>query len=177
MRRLQRFLLILLTTWCSTAWATESSSTEGFINAPLAEVWRLFTSADGLRRAGAAQSEVDLKVGGTIRTHVDPNGRLGDERTLVQRILAFDPQRMLALRIEDAPADLPGGAAARDVWTVVYFTAAGADMTQVRIVGLGFTDEAPSQALRQHLDTTHRALLAQLAKPYWPKCALCKAPD
>jgi uncharacterized protein YndB with AHSA1/START domain len=150
--------------------------TEGFINAPLAEVWQLFTTADGLRRAGVAHAEVDLKIGGMIRTHSDPKGQLGDDETTVYRVLAFDPQRMLTLRIEHAPVSLPGREAASDVWTVVYFSAAGEGMTQVRIVELGHTDEPASRALRQHLEATNRTLLAQLAKPYWPKCALCKAP-
>lgn len=176
MRRLQLLLVLFLAAWCTAAVPAEDSLTEGFINAPLAEVWQLFTSAEGLRRAGVAQAEVDLKVDGMIRTHSDPEGRLGDDHTTVRRILAFDPQRMLALRIEHAPLDMPGREAASTAWTVTYFSAAGEDMTQVRIVGLGYTDEPASRALRQHVETANRTLLAQLAKPYWPQCALCKAP-
>ena len=173
-----RLFLVLLCTlaWTAPTLAAQASMTEGFINAPLAEVWRLFTSAEGLRRAGAMQAEIDLKVGGVIRTTDDPNGKLGDEKTTTQRILAFDPMRMLAVRIEHTPLGLPGREALDDVWTVIYFSAAGEAMTHIRIVGLGFDDDPASQALREHLDATHRTLLARLAKPYWPACALCKAP-
>jgi len=170
-------LLLCLVLWNAPASSADDLMTEGFINAPLLEVWQLFTSADGLRRAGAAQAEVDLKVGGVIRSHPDLKGKLGDEGTTVQRILAFDPQRMLALRFEHAPMSLQGRDAASDIWTVIYFAAAGDAMTHIRIVGLGFDDTAASQALRKHLDATHRSMLTQLAKPYWPTCALCKAPD
>src|SRR5688572_14108931 len=56
----------------------ESQITEGFVNAPVAEVWRLFTTSDGYKTTGVADAEVDLKVGGTIRAHYDPKGKLGD---------------------------------------------------------------------------------------------------
>jgi uncharacterized protein YndB with AHSA1/START domain len=170
-------LLLSLVLWNAPASSAENLMTEGFINAPLGEVWQLFTSVEGLRRAGAAQAEVELKIGGVIRTHRDPKGKLGDDETTVQRILAFDPQRMLALRFEQTPLSLPGRDAASDTWRVMYFAAAGDGMTHIRIVGLGFHDAAASQALRKHLDVTHRTMLAQLAKPYWPTCALCKAPE
>lgn len=174
-----RFLPLLMCFLASTspALSADESMTEGFINAPLAEVWSLFTSADGLRRAGVAEAEVDLKIGGTIRTHAGANGKLGDANTMTQRILAFDPQRMLALRIEQAPSDLPGRDAVGEVWTVMYFSAAGEAMTHIRIVGLGYDDDPASQALRQHLETSYRNVLTRLAKPYWPTCALCKAPS
>ena len=173
-----RFLPLILCflAWTSPALSAEESTTEGFINAPLAEVWSLFTSADGLRRAGAAEAEVDLNVGGVIRTHNDPRGKLGDANTTTQRILAFDPERMLALRLEQAPSNLPGRGAIGDAWTVMYFAAAGEAMTHIRIVGLGYDDDPASQALRQHLEATHRTILTRLAKPYWPTCAHCKAP-
>lgn len=170
-------LLFCILAWTSPALSAQESITEGFINAPLAEVWRLFTTADGLRRAGAAQAEIDLKIGGILRTQQDLNGKLGNENTMTQRILAFDPERMLALRIEQAPADLPGREALGDVWTVMYFSAAGEAMTHIRIVELGHDDDPASQVLREHLDSSHREMLARLAKPYWPACALCKAPS
>src|SRR5688500_17609411 len=82
--------------------AAEPQVTEGFINAATPEVWRLFTTAEGYQLTGVAHAEVDLKVGGSIRTHYDPKGQLGDAGTIVQEILAYDPERMLATRIRQA---------------------------------------------------------------------------
>lgn len=154
--------------------AAEPQVTEGFVNAPVAEVWRLFTTAEGYKASGADKAEVDLRVGGTIRTHADPKGTLGDAQTLVNEILAYEPERMLAIRIGKAPASYQFTQARAGTWTVIYFTKSGEDMTHVRIVGLGFGDDEPSQALRRAFADDNRRTLDHIAKRYWPQCALCK---
>ena len=65
--------------------APGSQVTEGFINAPVAEVWRLFTTSAGYQATGVDQAEVDLRVGGLIRSHYDPKGTLGDPETKIGR--------------------------------------------------------------------------------------------
>lgn len=154
--------------------ATAPQETEGFINAPIEEVWRLFTTADGYRSTGVDKAEVDLRIGGLIRTHYDPKGTLGDPQTIVTEVLAYEPQRMLATRVKQAPANFPHRAALDGTWTVIYFTTAGADMTQVRIVGLGYRNDAESQAVRQFFAEGNRWTLDHIAKRYWPKCKLCE---
>lgn len=156
----------------SPASRAEPLVTEGYVNAPLAEVWRIFTTADGLRTAGIAQADIDLRVGGAIRSR-EAGGHLGDPQTLVREILAFDPERMLALRVTRPPAGFPHSDALAATWTVIYFTPSGQDMTHVRIVGLGYGGDSGSQALRQWAATADRATLDAIAKRYWPKCKLC----
>lgn len=148
--------------------------TEGFVNAPLAEVWRLFTTSEGYRATGVQQAEVDLRIGGLIRSHYDPKGTLGDPETVVNEILAYEPERMLALRIEQPPASFPYRDAVAGTWTVIYFTPSGQDMTHVRMVGLGYRDDARSQALRQFFEEGNRKTLDRVALRYWPKCKLCE---
>lgn len=157
--------------------AAEPQVTEGFINTSPAEVWRIFTTAEGYKQTGVAHAEVDFKVGGAIRTHYDPKGRLGDAHTIVNEILAYEPERMLAIRIKQAPADFKYPDAIAGTWTVIYLTPAGDNMTQVRIVGLGYTDEPQSQAMRKFFAEGNRWTLDRIAKPYWPKCAKCVAEE
>jgi uncharacterized protein YndB with AHSA1/START domain len=154
--------------------AAEPQVTEGFINAPVAEVWRIFTTAEGYKTTGVDKAEVDLRVGGTLRTHDDPKGTLGDPETIVNEILAYEPERMLALRIQKAPASFPFAQAKECTWTVIYFTKSGEDMTHVRIVGLGYRDDEQSQAMRRFFADGNRWTLDRIAKRYWPQCALCK---
>jgi len=153
--------------------ASAPQVTEGFVNAPVAEVWRLFTTSEGYKSSGVDQAEVDLRVGGLIRTHYDPKGSLGDPQTMVNEILAYEPQRMLALRIKQPPASFPYRDAVAGTWTIIYFTPSGQDMTHVRIVGLGYRDDAQSQAMRQFFEKDNRATLDHIAQRYWPKCKLC----
>lgn len=157
-----------------TAGAAEPQVTEGFINAPVEEVWRLFTTADGYQATGVAHAEVDLRIGGEIRSHYGRDGRLGDEETIVNEILAYEPQRMLAMRIKQAPASFPFRESVAGTWTVLYFNPAGQNMTQVRVVGLGYNDTPQSQAMREFFAKGNRRTLDRLGKRYWPKCAKCE---
>lgn len=55
-----------------------------------------------LSRIGAL-AEGDLRIGGEIRTHYKPDGQLGDAEGIVNEILAFEPERMLAIRVKRRP--------------------------------------------------------------------------
>ena len=155
------------------AQAAEAPLVDGFVNAPPNEVWRIFTTSEGYKSTGVTQADIDLKIGGHVRTHAG-TGALGDEETMDSEILAFDPEHMLALRGVHVPASFPHRAALAGTWTVLYFDNAGENMTRVRIVGVGFTDDPESQALRAHLAKTDREMLDRAAKRFWPKCAHCQ---
>jgi uncharacterized protein YndB with AHSA1/START domain len=172
MKRSALLLIVSLVGLMVSAHAAEPQVTEGFINAPVSEVWRLFTTSEGYKATGVAHADVDFRIGGAIRTHYDANGQLGDPNTIVNEILAYEPERMLAIRIKQAPASFPFKNAMRDTWTVIHLAAAGS-MTQVRIVGLGYNDEPESQAMREFFAKGNRATLDHMAKPYWPKCKHC----
>lgn len=152
----------------------DTQVTEGFVNAPNATVWRIFTTSEGYRTTGAEQAAIDLRIGGTLDSRRGP-GRLGDADTRSDEILAYDPERMLALRNRQLPAGDPHRDAVAGTWTVIYFTPSGADMTHVRIVTLGFRDTPASQALRTAVGKANRAMLDHVAQRYWPKCKLCEA--
>jgi uncharacterized protein YndB with AHSA1/START domain len=161
--------------WFATAaWGAEPQVTEGFVNAPVAEVWRLFTTSDGYMATGVAHADVRLAIGGEIRSHYDPKGKLGDAETIVNEILAYEPERMLSIRIKQAPASFQHRDAVAGHWTVLYFTPAGENMTHVRIVGLGYDDTPASQAARKFFTEGNRWTLDHIAKRYWPKCKLCE---
>jgi uncharacterized protein YndB with AHSA1/START domain len=161
--------------WFATAaWGAEPQVTEGFVNAPIAEVWNLFTTSDGYLATGVAHADVRLAIGGEIRSHYDPKGKLGDAETIVNEILAYEPQRMLTIRIKQAPATFHHRDAVAGHWTVLYFNPAGENMTHVRIVGLGYDDTPASQAARKFFAEGNRWTLDHIAKRYWPKCKLCE---
>ncbi len=159
------------------ATAGDTEVTEGFVNAPVAEVWKIFTTSEGFIATGANQAEIDLRVGGLMRSHYDPKGSLGDPETITNEILAYEPERMLAIRIKQPPASFPYREAVEGTWTVLYFTPSGQDMTHVRIVGLGYRDTPQSQAMRKFFADGNRWTLDHVAKRYWPKCKLCKAEE
>lgn len=61
------------------------------------ECW---TTGEGYKALGVALADVDLRVGGLIRSRYSAGGVLGDEETVENRILAFEPRRMIAILIE-----------------------------------------------------------------------------
>ena len=51
---------------------------EGTVEASLDQVWTAFTTSEGLRSWLAPHAEIDLRVGGLMRTNYSAQGQLGD---------------------------------------------------------------------------------------------------
>jgi uncharacterized protein YndB with AHSA1/START domain len=137
---------------------------EGIVEAPLGDVWAAWTTDEGLRAWLAPHADIELQVGGQLRANYAAAGVLGDAQTIEHTILAFEPQRMLSIRVSAAPHDFPFPNAIADMWTVIYFEPSGPDRTQVRIVSLGFGADEESQAMRAFFEHGNAATLAQLQR-------------
>jgi uncharacterized protein YndB with AHSA1/START domain len=137
---------------------------EGIVEAPLDRVWTAFTTSEGLRSWLAPHAEIDLRVGGLMRTNYNPKGQLGDAETIENAILSFEPQRMISIKVAKAPANFPFPNAIRDMWTVVYFSAAGPNRTNVREVTLGFGSDQESQRMRAFFDQGNATTLSGLQR-------------
>ena len=68
-----------------------------------------------------AHAEIELKIGGKMRTHYDAKGRIGDPNTIENRILSFEPKRMLSIQVTNPPEKFPFKDAVKNMWTVIYF--------------------------------------------------------
>ena len=139
---------------------------EGVVAAPVSEVWAAFTTKKGQESWMVAHSEVDLRVGGLMRTHYDPKGALGDPGTIENTIISFDPERMLSIRVTKPPEKFPFPAAVRNMWTVIYFEPAGPRATRVRIVGLGFGGDEESKKMRAFFDRGNAYTLKKLQERF-----------
>lgn len=142
---------------------------EGIVEAPLDSVWTAWTTSDGLRGWLAPQAEIDLRVGGLMRTNYDPAGVLGDHRTIVNEVLSYEPRRMLSIRVARAPDGFPFANAIQQMWTVVYFDEAGPDRTGLRVVGLGFRPDEESQRMRAFFESGNTATVEALQRHYATK--------
>lgn len=166
MRR--HFATLFLVLFAAAAPAAELPPIEasGLINAPPREVWTAWTTGSGLRAWLAPHAEFDLRLGGLMRTHYKPDGVLGDEGTIENRVLAYEPERMLAIQVARAPATFPFPQAVKHMWTVLYLSPAEGERTQLRIVGLGFTDEPESARMREFFQRGNAYTLQQLQKRF-----------
>ncbi len=132
------------------------------INAPVADVWALFSSEEGLRRWMAPLVELDLRVGGTIRSNYHADGVIGDADTIVNTILAYEPERMLSIKATNPPQDLKWADAIKDTWSVFYFEAIDDDRTLVRCHGLGYADTEDSQEMFDFFERGNEWVLNKL---------------
>lgn len=152
-----RFKGLLLWLLCWQSLHAENMSTDAIINLPIEGAWQLFTTDDGLKSLGYAEAKVELQLSGALKAN-GGNAVLGN---VDAQVISFDTERMLSFK----PAK------ANDQWTVLYFTAMGHEMTQLR-----WQDVFPD-AQRGEV-TTHqqqvRKLFDQLIKRFAPECHVCK---
>ena len=71
-----------------------------WIDAPVAKVWEAFSTEEGWKRWSAPVAKIDLRAGGSIRTHYTPGATIGDPGTIVLHIVNYVPERLLTLRAE-----------------------------------------------------------------------------
>ena len=112
---------------------------EVHVEAPIADVWAAYTTSAGWMAWAAPVAEVDLRAGGTIRTHYEPDARIGDPGTNTLHILNYVPERVLTLQAELSerwPAVMQ--ADAEHLMNVVLFDDLGAEGTRIRSYGVGY---------------------------------------
>ncbi|MET0647457.1 MAG: SRPBCC domain-containing protein [Pyrinomonadaceae bacterium] len=142
---------------------------EGVVAAPVGDVWAAFTTGKGQESWMVAHSEVELKVGGRMRTHYDPKGVIGDSKTIENEIISYDPGRMLSIRVSKFPEGFPFPNAVKGMWTVIYFEALSPRTTRVQIVGLGFGDDEESKKMRAFFERGNAFTLKKLQERFAPK--------
>lgn len=143
--------------------------TEGIIEAPVDAVWAAFTTKEGQESWNVAHAEIELKIGGKMRTHYDANGRIGDPNTIENSILSFEPKRMLSIQVTNPPEKFPFKDAVKNMWTVIYFEDAGPGRTKLRIVGLGFGNDDDARKLRGFFDKGNAYTLKKLQEKFTGK--------
>jgi uncharacterized protein YndB with AHSA1/START domain len=114
----------------------------GVVHASAAELWTAFTTAEGWTGAiGVAKAEIDLRPGGAIRTVYDPAATLGDDSTITNTILAYEPERLLALK-PTAPKNAGEHIKAfcETGWSVIRFEPLTPERTRLTVTSMGFQD-------------------------------------
>jgi uncharacterized protein YndB with AHSA1/START domain len=144
------------------------------ISASVKRVWRAFTQEKDLRGWMAPLVALDFRVGGTMRSNYNAKGRIGDERTIENTILSYDPEHMLSLKATGFPKDFPFKKVAKSTWTVFYFEPLAKGKTKLTIVGLGYTKDPKSQKMRSFFKGANQYSIEQLKK--WLKKASNKTP-
>lgn len=122
---------------------------EAVIDAPVELVWWTLSTEEGWKSWGPGFAHFDLRHGGSIETGYHDGVERGDPRNIRHRIIAFVPERLLAIQVEHVPAGGPVDIeAVKAVWGVYELEPIGENRTRLRISGVGYgPDEASSQIL------------------------------
>ena len=157
--------------WICTALSasTDPIVTEAVINAPIAEVWKEWTTKDGIESWMVAKTEIDLRVGGIWRTSYSKTSNLDDDESLRHIILSYEPLKMFSMRTVKPPKSFPFQKAILNTWTVVYFEPVGESRTKVSARMLGFGDDEESQKMRAFFEAGNRTTLGNLVKKHAAK--------
>ena len=139
---------------------------EGTVNAAAPEVWKVWTSGEGYKAVGVALADVDFRIDGLIRSRYRADGVLGDEETIENRIMAYEPQRMIAIRIERPPRSFPFHEAWKHTWTVVTLSDAGNGRTHIRVASMGFGTDPESLQMKQFFIRGNQDTLETLARHF-----------
>jgi uncharacterized protein YndB with AHSA1/START domain len=149
------------------------SVTERTLDAPRADVWTLLTTKAGLQKWLSRDVTLDFRVGGRIETE-EVRPRMSG--TVTRMVLAYDPERLIALR----PLLIPGTVSDRNVWEsswlVITLESAGERKTHIQVVGLVPTGYPASEGILKDLQESNRQMLEKLAAAAAVKPAGASAP-
>lgn len=138
----------------------------GVVPAPVPDVWKVWTTTEGIKTWMVASGEVDFRIGGAYRTSYTPNSDLKGPDTIVNDILAYDPYRMIVIKNSRVPERFPFRDAMAKAWTCIYFRSLDARSTEVivRMNGFDATDE--SQKMKSFFRQGNQATLDALIKRF-----------
>lgn len=109
---------------------------EATIQAPVSDVWRVWTTSQGAEEFFAQKANIQLAIGGPYEIQFDPKDERSGTKGL--RILSYAPEEMISFQW-NAPTEYPevrkGG-----TWVVVQMRPEGLNRTHVTLTHLGWRD-------------------------------------
>lgn len=147
---------------------------EVVVNGSLDEAWAAFTAKEEIEKWMVPVCEVDLRVGGTLKTHYDRNAGIGGPGTIVHHILSFEPKRMISSRF-DAPENAQVAKVAEATWGVTRFEPIDATHTRVVFTSCGWGDGEAWDAARQFFEKGNAYTFEKLRKYFDEKRQAAKA--
>jgi uncharacterized protein YndB with AHSA1/START domain len=139
------------------------------VPADVTNVWEAFTTSNGFASWAAPVAFVDFRLGGYIEATYDPKGTIGAPGNIRNEIVAFVPQRMLAIRNTQAPPSTAFDAPTfQKMHTVIFFEPVTGG-TVVTIVQPGFGTGEKFDGVYTHFARGNGWSLEQLAKRFAEK--------
>jgi len=133
------------------------------IKAPIESVWKAYTTKKGWESWAVPLAEVDLKVGGFIKTNYNKDGEIGDKTTIVTHIINYVPKKLLTLQAEitdNFPEFMKEDA--KNFYNVIYFDTLKNGETNVKSYGIGYKNNPKYLALMKYFISANEKTLMNL---------------
>jgi uncharacterized protein YndB with AHSA1/START domain len=130
------------------------------VPAPVAEVWKAWTTEKGVVTFFAPKAAVELAVGGKYEMYFAPKQPRGQKGGEGNTILSFSPEEMLSFTW-NAPPSLPEVRKER-TWVVLTFKPLEAGKTQISLIHLGWKIGEEWQKALQYFDKAWEVVLGRL---------------
>jgi uncharacterized protein YndB with AHSA1/START domain len=135
---------------------------EGTVKAPVAEVWRVWTTSEGAEEFFAQKANIRLAIGGLYEIQFDPHDERSGTKGL--EILSYVPEEMISFQW-NAPPEYPevrnGG-----TWVVVEMRPEGPDRTHVSVTHLGWKEGPEWDAAFGHFTRGWGDLMKRLERRF-----------
>lgn len=116
---------------------------ETIVNAPIADVWKSWATAQGMSAFIGCEAQIELRPGGPYEIYFDDKGASGQRGSEGCHVLSYEPMRMLSFSW-NAPPRLAHCRSER-TWVVVTLGEAETGRTRVRLTQHGFAEKIASQ--------------------------------
>jgi uncharacterized protein YndB with AHSA1/START domain len=136
---------------------------EGIVMAPIEDVWRAWTTSEGIVSFFAPEAVIEATPGGAFFVHFNPYARAGLKGADDMRVLAVQAPKLISFTW-NAPPHLPEARAQRTFVTVRLAPAEGG--TRVRLRHAGWGEGGQWDDAYQYFDRAWGSVLANLQKRF-----------
>ena len=133
------------------------------VEAPVKDVWDAYVTEEGWTSWSSPHASIDLRPGGTIRTHYGEDAKVGDPGTITLHIVNYVPERVLTLRAEMAD-HFPDIMKEDDgnLMEVTLFEPLDENRTRVTSHGVGYRDLPEYRKLIEYFQPANAGLYRKL---------------
>jgi len=129
------------------------------------EVWRAWTTVEGVKTFFAVDARIELRVGGEYEIYFDSSASEGERGSEGCKVLSYVPGSMLSFSW-NAPPQFEKTREERAQWVVLFFLPVGERRTLVRFLELGWTDDEESQQVYRYFDRAWTLVLTNLVQAF-----------
>ena len=147
-------------------WGERVLRHEVTVNAGLEDVWKAWTTSEGLMSFMAPVVHVELKTGGVFDSNYRVGSKLGDPGTIHNQVLNYVPMEMFSIKVNLTQQFPPRPRDAGTLFAVITFQEAGRKKVLVAVSMLGWGEGEDWNQVYEHFNWGNAFTLGQLARRF-----------